>query len=592
MRRNYIGVASSAHDSALAIVDSDGQVVFAEATERHVQAKRALNIAPDVPLRTAQLVAEYCERGAEIVLAFSWTEGSGRRLRDQFEKMAPTHEYLAELERTIGDVPKAVRRTASAARYFTASQLVAHLSSGATLEYELRECSDWTVNRIERRSYDHHLVHAASGCWTAPFDEAACAIVDGYGEGRACACYSYDHGRIVPVGETESGGVVENAGVAGSLGVFYMNVCDACGFSAVAGEEWKVMGLAPYGEADPKLLSLFREMIWVDGTTMRSPERAKVLDLRRRLDEVKRKAGEPAISAANVAFAGQKVFEERLFEFLNNLYDETRCDSLVLGGGCALNSSANGRIIDSTPFKRVHVTSAPADDGNAIGAALLAFQEDHPAHAWKPTWLTPYLGSRMSQEAKARLKTFSGVEVEECASDAPERAARLLASGKIVGWVQGRAEFGPRALGNRSILADPRSENVRNWINEHVKFREEFRPFAPSVLHEWGDAYFEGYQESAYMERTLRFRPEMARRVPGVVHVDGTGRLQTVKSEWNPRFHRLIHAFFEITDIPLVLNTSFNVMGKPIAHSVEDCVAVFMTSGLDALFIDDLLLAK
>jgi carbamoyltransferase len=181
--------------------------------------------------------------------------------------------------------------------------------------------------------------------------------------------------------------------------------------------------------------------------------------------------------------------------------------------------------------------------------------------------------------------------IDEC-RDAPRKAAELLAKGRIVGWVQGRAEFGPRALGNRSILADPRSLDVRYRLNATVKFREEFRPFAPAILHEHGDRYFERYQESPYMERTLAFRREVIGTVPAVVHVDGTGRLQTVKREWNPRFHALVSAFHEITGVPLVLNTSYNVMGKPIAHSVEDVLAVFHTSGLDAVFIGDVCLEK
>ena len=173
-----------------------------------------------------------------------------------------------------------------------------------------------------------------------------------------------------------------------------------------------------------------------------------------------------------------------------------------------------------------------------------------------------------------------------------EHAASMLAAGKLVGWVQGKAEFGPRALGNRSILADPRPAEMKDRINARVKMREPFRPFAPSILHEYGDEYFESYRESPYMERTLRFRDEVVSKVPAVVHVNGTGRLQTVKREWNPRYFKLIEAFHAITGVPLVLNTSFNIMGKPIIHSVEDAIALFHTSGLGALVIEDYLITK
>jgi carbamoyltransferase len=173
-----------------------------------------------------------------------------------------------------------------------------------------------------------------------------------------------------------------------------------------------------------------------------------------------------------------------------------------------------------------------------------------------------------------------------------ERIAALLAEGAIVAWCQGAAEFGPRALGNRSILADPRPEDMKDRINSRIKFREEFRPFAPAILDAHGSEWFEGYQTSRYMERTMRFRPHMRDRVPAVVHEDGTGRAQSVRREWNPRFHELLDAFSRRSGVPILLNTSLNVMGRPIAHSVEDVVGMFLTTGLDALVIEDVLFQK
>jgi carbamoyltransferase len=238
------------------------------------------------------------------------------------------------------------------------------------------------------------------------------------------------------------------------------------------------------------------------------------------------------------------------------------------------------------------VPSAPADDGNAIGAALLAWQEDHDA-APAPPRGNPYLGSRARLDALGRAQQLGGLR-NVAMPDVPvhQSVAEMLAAGRVVGWFQGRAEFGPRALGNRSILADPRDPDVKERLNATVKFREEFRPFAPSILDEHGPQWFERYQGSRYMDRTLRFRKEQAPKVPGVVHADGTGRVQTVKREWNERFYDLIAAFHERTGVPLLLNTSFNVMGKPIVHSVEDALAVFFTSGLDVLVIEDTIFVK
>jgi carbamoyltransferase len=173
-----------------------------------------------------------------------------------------------------------------------------------------------------------------------------------------------------------------------------------------------------------------------------------------------------------------------------------------------------------------------------------------------------------------------------------QEAARLLAEGKLVGWVQGSAEFGPRALGNRSILADPRPPDMKDKINSLVKFREEFRPFAPSILDEFGEEYFENYQVSPYMERTLKFKESAKKKVPAIVHVNATGRLQSVRREWNPRYYDLIKSFFELTGVPMLLNTSFNIMGKPIIHSVEDAIGLFYTTGLDALILEDYLIEK
>ena len=261
---------------------------------------------------------------------------------------------------------------------------------------------------------------------------------------------------------------------------------------------------------------------------------------------------------------------------------------MAMGGGCLLNSAATGLVVEQTGFTNCHVFSAPADDGNAIGAALLAWQEANPASQRLAKIQSPYLGSTMSSTMLDKVKEHSGLKVHVLPeSEIMSYTAEALVNGKIVGWARGRAEFGPRALGNRSILADPRSDTIKERINASIKFREEFRPFAPAILEEHASAYFEAYHPTPYMERALRFKPEMQHKVPGVVHVDGTGRLQTVSRSLNPTFHQLISAFFEKTDIPVLLNTSFNVMGKPIIHSVEDALAVFHTSGLDLLIIND-----
>ena len=280
-------------------------------------------------------------------------------------------------------------------------------------------------------------------------------------------------------------------------------------------------------------------------------------------------------------------------ELLNNFYKLGISDNLILGGGCALNSAFNGKIIEKVPFKALHIPSAPADDGNSIGAALLAYYEDHINESHQLSFQSPYLGSSINEKSLHNLLKFGKIErIRHLPGTVHLEAAQLLSQGKLLAWVQGRAEFGPRALGNRSILANPRFPNMKEEINKRVKFREEYRPFAPSILHEFGKKYFENYQESPYMERTLVWHSEVREQILAVVHVNGTGRLQTVKREWNEKYYDLIQAFYEIIAVSIILNTNLNVMGKLIIHTVEDAISVFYTTGLDVLVIEDYLIEK
>lgn len=572
--RNYIGLANTLHDSALAIVNSRGAVVFAEATERPMQYKRALNISADVIHHTGDLVDTFCEHDAEIVVASSW--------RAEMEQ-----EWTAQLRSLKVDPHNVAARFGTPIEEFALRSGIRSVAfAGLSVDYELMRVGWPKGIAREARTYPHHLTHAATACFTSPFEEAVCAVSDGFGEDSSIAFFFYKNGKLHELPTPTPKGTE-------SLGLFFLEVCGLCGFSLLSGEEWKVMGLAAHGTRDMELETLFHKLIQVDGLSIVSCSTTEELaEARRILESKRRRPGVPVINGANIAHAGQNVFCDLSIKLLNNLYEVHPHDNLVVSGGCALNSSCNGKILESTPFKRLHVFSAPGDDGNAVGAALLAYYQDNPNSKPAPGFQSPYLGSRMESETLLNVRRFNSTpKIHEC--DNPSRlAASKLASGQVIGWIQGRAEFGPRALGNRSILADPRPVTIKDHINSRVKFREEFRPFAPAILHEFGPEYFENYQESPYMERTLLFKPSAAKRVPGVVHEDGTGRLQSVRREWNEQFYSLIYAFYELTGIPIVLNTSFNVMGKPISHSVEDAIAVFYTTGLDALFIDKIVLEK
>ncbi|MDP7033569.1 MAG: carbamoyltransferase C-terminal domain-containing protein [Planctomycetota bacterium] len=581
MARNYIGFASSQHDSAIAIVNAAGEVVFAEANERSLKNKRAWNVPPDAMARIGPLVETYCDPDSDLVASLSW---SGRGLRwspwihrlvrwkERFQRAFSPPEERAAHHYSNQNIRQSM---------YKAPQGVPDMM--LNLEYRLREADGFFSSRrqLHRGGWEHHLCHAATACYTTADTDAISVVIDGMGEGVSVSCYALQGGEIVPLSRKPFLNMA-------SIGLFYGAVCWACGFDPLLGEEWKVMGLASLGQMDPALYEWMRPMVQVRGTELRqSRDHARRLN---RLLELRKTWSSPE-EAADLAHTGQAIFVELVGELLTGIHQRWGGERLLLGGGCALNSSCNGVLLERTPYRSLHVPMAPGDDGNAIGAALLAWKSDHPRQR-PPVCRSPYLGSELSGEAIARVCRLGGLEAEVLSSQdrLVEQVASLLAEGCLVGWVQGRAEFGPRALGNRSILADPRDPAVKDRINQRVKFREEFRPFAPSVLHERGADYFENYQFSPYMERTLRFA--RTEEVPGVVHRDGTGRLQSVTADLNPRFHALIEAFERKTGVPMLLNTSLNVMGRPIVHDVEDAVALFFTSGLDALVLDDHLFVK
>jgi carbamoyltransferase len=576
--KNYIGLANTFHDSAIAVVNAEGDVVFAEATERYLQYKRALSVPPDLPDRVAEVIAEYCDPEAELIVAFPWSI----RGAHVAQVLARTGESATASE----NAPDADARSNALRSYMHAAQWKALTMPGQGVRAALMDLHDRRYREPQFRHFDHHLAHAATACFTSPFSSATCAILDGFGEGRAFASFDYRDGKLTELETPHRFG-------AASLGVFFNRISRACGFGTFSGEEWKVMGLAPYAKPDEELCAVLRATLPIDGIGFKTPDEPTMMRAQAALQSRMRRSSEPTIDASTLAASGQHVFTEVMLAHLRNVRSAAASSNLTLGGGCALNSACNGKILDATGLDALHVFAAPADDGNAIGAALLAHRQDRPQAGSADEALTPYLGSTLCKGSIQSVVRFGRhSRLRDCGDSAPEVAAHLLAEGKIIGWIQGRAEFGPRALGNRSILADPRDPSMKDAINGRIKFREEFRPFAPSILHEYGHEYFENYQESPYMERALVFRQEVRARVPAVVHVDGTGRLQSVRREWNEAYFQLIDAFRIRTGVPLVLNTSFNVMGKPIAHTVEDVLAVFYTTGLDAVFLDRYLIEK
>lgn len=555
----YVGLSVSGHDPAFALVGEDGEILFAEATERFLQDKRAWGAAADHYDHVLSALSRHCPDVRRLVVATSWARSK------------PVPEAAAA---ALGDRILALFDPPTA-RWMAEQQQRAFLYAGLNLPLVARDAA------VELRHYDHHLCHAAFACATAPFDEGHCLVLDGEGEVGAVSAYRIEDRRLAR--SWRSWG-------PGSLGTLYAFLTLQCGFEWRLGEEWKVMGLAAFGRERPDLVEQLLRLVSVDRGRLRSAAPETWEDVAKRIAPSGRRKGEDVMAAADLAASGQAVYAMLANSIISDL-GVLPGENLALSGGCALNSSHNGTIANRFGTACLHVPCAPADDGNAVGAALLAWQTDHPDEPLPRATTSPYLGSRPGRRELDCLSS-SGFEITPLSPGGTDPVARLLAEGAILGVMRGRAEFGPRALGNRSILADPRPHDMKQRLNCEVKGREPYRPFAPVVAREAMDEWFEAAQPSPYMSLAQRWRRERAELVPAVVHEDGTGRVQTLGEESNPWLASLLRSFGAITSVPVLLNTSLNVMGKPIAHSVADAMAILSTTGLDALVIEDALVRR
>ena len=455
---------------------------------------------------------------------------------------------------------------------------------------------------------EHHPAHLASTFFASPFGEAAVCAIDGFGDFVSTS---------IARGRDTSLVVRDRVFFPHSLGLLYHAITQFLGFPKY-GDEFKVMGLAPYGE--PRFLPEMRQLVrvlpnghvrldlsyfshWSDGVAMAwdegEPELGRVftakldtlLGPRRRRDDALESRHE------DIAASLQAVYEEAAFAVLRAAHASIGLPRLCLAGGCAMNSVANGKIRANTPFRELYIQPASGDSGTALGAALHAW---HARGGRREFVMTHgYWGPQFDDDAIERAIVARGRDVTQRATRrhvADEQAlcdwaAARLADGKVVGWFQGRMEWGARALGNRSILADPRRADMREIINVRIKFRERFRPFAPSVAVEAVGDYFVDAVADPFMIQVYPVRPEKREVIPAVTHVDGSGRLQTVSRETNPRYWRLIDAFRARTGVPIVLNTSFNE-NEPIVHQPAEALDCFLRTDMDALVMGNDVLEK
>jgi len=433
------------------------------------------------------------------------------------------------------------------------------------------------------RFVDHHLAHAISAYSFSGFDETAVLVLDGRGAWEATSLW---HGRA---GNLEH---VWTIPWPNSLGLFYAQFTQYLGFQPYS-DEWKVMGLAPYGEPGLNL----REFIIPDDNPYRvasqlliGRDSAPSAAIEARLGPKRAPESEIGPRHKNLAFAVQDACEQAMMTLARAAVGKTGCRNLCLAGGVALNSKANGKILASGIVDRIFIQPAAGDDGVCLGAALAPYLDGGgklPVARMRHAYLGP---ASSDAEIEKALETYKLRATRM--TDPAGTAAEMLANGKILGWFQGRMEFGPRALGSRSILADPRDPEMNAKVNNAVKFREWWRPFAPSLLAEAADQYLESSTDSPFMVLTAQVKPEKRGVIPSVTHVDGSARPQTVERDVNPLYWRLINEFGQRTGVPVVMNTSFNLRGEPIVCTPTDAVRTFFSSGMDALVIGSFVVEK
>jgi carbamoyltransferase len=555
---NIVGISAYFHDSACCIL-KDGDLIAASEEERFTLRKHDGSL----PVNSFK----YCLAEANLTITdidcIAYYE-------------VPQKKLGRQLWASLPDLPKATRQA-----LFRFDAMRVKRDFNEILGFD---------GRIE--FVGHHLSHAASAFYFSGFDEASILTVDGVGE---WATTTYGRGMRDDID------IFEEVHFPHSIGLLYSTLTSFLGFD-VNDAEYKVMGLAPYGV--PRFVKQMRQLIsdlpdgqfaldmdyfaFLKGERMYSDKLAELLLCQPRLPESNIEGHHK-----DIACSLQVIVEEMLLKKLRYLHEKVPSDNLCMAGGVALNCSANGRIEREGPFKRLFVQPAASDAGGAIGAAAIAHRRLSGKRPRVRELEHVYLGPSYSYESICSLIRAAEIEAIDCYGRTEkliEKTAELLASGKVVGWFQGRMEFGPRALGNRSILADPRDSTMREKINAKVKMREQFRPFAPAVLEEYASNYFSLNGQARFMLTTCQVTSPFP--LPAITHVDGSARLQIVSYSGNRLFSELLSAFNRLTGCPLLLNTSFNLRGEPIVLTPFDAFSCFIRSNIDILVLGDFIISR
>lgn len=466
------------------------------------------------------------------------------------------------------------------------------------------------VIKAQVHHVEHHRAHLGSAFLVSGYEEAAVASIDGFGDFVS---------TMVAHGKGTNLTVLQSLLFPHSLGLFYLALTQYLGFPSY-GDEYKVMGLAAYGE--PEYLDAFRKMVrlkdkgrfelnldyflhhsagismtWDGGTP--AIDRVYSDELLSLFGPARTKEEAVTQRHMNVAASLQAMYEQAAFHVLNDLYDRTQLRSLCLAGGCALNSVANGKLSDRTPFERLYVPPISGDAGGAIGAAYVVWhqtmEQGRSFVMDRADWGPEFSDEDIQAELNRRRERLSELqwEIRRCAGEEQlcRETAEMIAAGHIVGWFQGRMELGARALGQRSILADPRRHDMKDILNRRIKRRESFRPFAPSVLEEAAGQYYDKAHPSPFMTMTYQVKPEKRAVIPAPTHVDGSGRVQTVNASTQPLYARLLRAFEQRTGVPVLLNTSFNEQ-EPIVCTPHEAIDCLLRTQMDALAIGNFVIRR
>lgn len=561
-----LGIHQSGSTSAAALV-RDGRVVAAQPEERFTRRK----YDRDFPNAAIDYCLSHAPGGWPDVrhVAIGWNAGENAAIRYRggfSDWMRYPGEWLTSVPNHVltqtGMVPQAT-----------------------TTRFETSDRS------LEIHFVDHHTAHARLAAASSGSDDCAVLVVDGWSEQKVTSLYRYRGGALE---------LLKSELFPNSIGCFYAAMTEHLGYRPFS-DEWRVMGMAAYGRDDalPEL----------DTVISLRPDGRYQLDLHcfdfynfdrggftaRAFEErfgPARRAGEPLEQRHfDFAAAAQRVFERVMLHVLTDAYRVTECQTVCLAGGAALNCLFNARVTALTPFTACHVSFAPDDSGNALGAGLEVFHRLTGTVPAGPG--TSALGPEFDDDEIGDLLERYRLSASRLGEIGPE-VARMLADGQIVGWFQGRSEFGPRALGQRSILANPATPGIKDKLNRSIKFREAYRPFAPVVPLSAAGRYFDGVPQVGvpFMEKAPRFKADIVDRVPGCVHADGTGRVQTVDESGGHVLLPVLAELERLTGDPVVINTSFNLNGEPIVLTPTDAIRTFYSSGLDALALGGFLLKK